>query len=448
MRDGLMFENKFFVRMALLLILAVGAAVRCYSFSWNQLPHGDTIDDRAAAISFIRDKTLRIGPPSDAPFAYSLKQGMFLDQHPPLWSVAGALLTVASGGVISDPFVAFKILSLASGLALILFLYALSKKLINTKAALAAAAFASASYLLIDYSANGAFYSFQAVLYLCWALVALRQRPGDAKQIFYFAAVSAAGVMTNYQAILLFPATVIFLLAAKVTGWNQRIKMILFFAALFLIFVSPLAIRNMRTFGSPWYSINLLYVYDKAGIRPSAANGVITYYLHANDYILLFKRMFGYWMPYNFYYLNRKLFILAPGLFILFAYAMVDYIFSRGLFWKMFPVLLLVVFHSLISIAWPVMKFRYFVPMVPFVFLIGVEFAYRAIPLRACRYGVLAASFLVLVWFSFAAHRSVPSHTYYYDGAITTDSFGKQGELEWFRSVSSGNGDVGVSSGN
>jgi hypothetical protein len=305
--------------------------------------------------------------------------------------------------------------------------------LMNEWAGLVSAGFTAASYMLIDYSTSGSIYMLHGVLYLLWLIVVMRCYDGGTAefiskkffsnwQIFYLAAISAIGFMLNYQAVMLALASIVIILFLSNASWRMRIKKILFFIAIFFVFISPLMIRNYLAFGSPFFfSTIMTYVFQKAGLP--------YYELNPHSIKLVIKSLL-FWLPHNFYYFNRKLFILTPLFYIFFMFAIVDYLFSKKLFKKMLPILLLFSVHSLISIAWPVTKFRYFVPILPIVVLISCEYVNRVFisknkqRLFMCLGLICTIALSFLIYFAMAPTH----HSYYYDGAITTDPFGRNGE--------------------
>lgn len=53
---------------------------------------------------------------------------------------------------------------------------------------------------------------------------------------------------------------------------------------------------------------------------------------------------------------------------------------------------------------------------------------------RLRRFAVVA-SMIGIVVVSLLTYVSTPTHTYYYGGSITTDNFGKNGEVEFLKSL-------------
>jgi len=425
--------NKY--KLILILILSIGLTARIFSFFWNESPYFDVQLDVKAAQSFVENGTFQIQPPSEEPYFYSLKQGGFLDQHPPLLPFLAASLTYITKGAI-NPFESFKIITLLTGMILIFLAYLLGKMLFNEKTGLVLAAFASISYILVDYSSNGAIYIPHGMLFLLWIILVMRcydfekekfasEKIFSNRQILYLSAVSAAGFMLNYQAAVLVLSSIICFLLLGTATWRIRLKKTAIFLFIFFVLISPLIIRNCLTFGSPFYSVNLTYVFSKAGVPYSVIDGVIKYELDLHAVKLIVKGLL-FWISHNFYYFNRKLFILAPLFYIFFMFAIIDYLFSKKLLIKMLPILLLFFLHSLISIAWPITKFRYFVPILPLLIIISCEHINRIFNNEKKRHFFMCAGLICAIVLSFLTYFATsPTHSYYLDGGIiTTDPFG------------------------
>ncbi|MFA5273636.1 MAG: hypothetical protein WC353_05760, partial [Candidatus Peribacter sp.] len=139
------------------------------------------------------------------------------------------------------------------------------------------------------------------------------------------------------------------------------------------------------------------------------------------------------WLPNNSFYIARKLFILAPLAFIFFSYGLIDQVLSKERRSRLLPVLILFAAHALISAIWPVTKFRYFVPLLPLVFLLSMDAIHGFLKTGRARTIALCFITVLIALGSALTYLSVPTHTYYYDGAITTDPFSGRGEWNYLR---------------
>ena len=95
--------------------------------------------------------------------------------------------------------------------------------------------------------------------------------------------------------------------------------------------------------------------------------------------------------------------------------------------------LILFAAHFLVSAGWPITKFRYFVPLLPLVFILSLEAIEHLVPrfrTQTLLLSLISVSFVLTAALTFF---SVPTHTYYYDGAITTDPFSGRGEWNYLK---------------
>lgn len=427
----------------MVLLLIAATVLRVLSVGWNSFSHADVSEDAMASASFLQTSTFFTEPgglprPDEAPM-YDLREagGRLLTQHPFLWPLLGAGLTKTLGWPAEPAatFLAFRILSLLSGMALILCTYAVTRKLVHDEAAMGIAAWMTFSYLLIDYSGNGAFYVFQGTLYLLWILAAANIR--SPRQGILLGLLCGIAYITNYQTLILVPCSIIVLCMMTERPWKDRLTHAGIAIGVFLVFAIPWHVRDYLTFGDPFFSssVNASYVYGKAGIAPVIADGIARYSLTLSDKLVLIQTVLTTWLPNNLYYIARKLFILAPLAFPFFAFGLVEYLFSVRQNYKrirpLIPLLLILAVHILVSAAWPVVKFRYFVPMLPLVLIVTMEYLYGlriSKTLQRSIVGTVLACILLLSW---RTYLSVPTHTYYYDGAITTDPFSAPGEFDY-----------------
>ena len=188
--------------------------------------------------------------------------------------------------------------------------------------------------------------------------------------------------------------------------------------------MSPWLIRSMLLFNMPFYSEawNMGYVYTKAGLGHLSVEETI----HAGlqEKLIVLKHAIFPWLPNNLFYGARKLFLLTPIAFFFACFGLVDVWFSRERLRSIAPLIILLAFHTLVVAAYPVWKFRYFVPMLPLVFLFALDQLWHIRIAERTRNllcgGVLVAVLAVSVW---TYIETAPAHTTYYDGAMTQDPF-------------------------
>jgi 4-amino-4-deoxy-L-arabinose transferase-like glycosyltransferase len=410
------------------------------SLTWNLFPHADVTGDvQSASLIRTTGKLLSAPPNPSGPrhitvFAYDPTRGEPLLQHPPAWPILGAAVSTLWGGKTeADAFLALRLLSLLSGILLIFLLYNVARKLLSDRAAaLFAALWACLSALLIDYSGNGAFYMLHAALFLLWLSIALW--PPTTKRAVILGGLSGLTYLVNYQALVLLPATVLLLLIEE-RSWRAKAVRSILSIAVFSAVASPWLIRNFLLTGDPFmhHLANLPYVFSKAGVQPVIKNDVYLYPTGVQKYVIFLSMILTSWLPNNSFYIARKLMILAPIAFIFMSYGLIDQILSKDRWRKLLPVFLLFAMHFAISASWPITKFRYFVPMLSLSFLLALEALEHFVPERRPRLLWMSLISVAVFLGSVLTYFSVPTHTYYYDGAITTDPFSGRGEWNYLR---------------
>ena len=427
-------------RYALFLILALALVPRLFSLTWNAVPHGDTEMDVRAARAIAAQGNLVIGEFArvEGPaYLYPPERTGYkelLIQHPPLWAALGAAVSAAAG---IDAYLALRILSVVAGMAVIVLASRFARIFVNEAAAIAVSAWLAASYLMIDFSGNGSLYMVQAGLYVVWLWTAVAGGVvgKQGTRAVLFGVLAGAGYLLNYQMIILLPASVILLLPGNGTV-AAKLARILVCAAVASLIVLPWFVRSAAVYGDPFFHQywNLTYLYNKAGLEKIFEGNVYRYELDAVQKASLLADMVLEWLPNNLYYAARKLFILAPVAFVVFCYGLIDYAFSLKRLRRVFPVLLLLALHSAISTLWPVVKFRYFAPMLPLVFLLALEHLYAVRLSERVRRILIDATLACIIVLSFFTYRAIPTHTYYFNGAITTDPFGGSEEMRFVES--------------
>ena len=96
--------------------------------------------------------------------------------------------------------------------------------------------------------------------------------------------------------------------------------------------------------------------------------------------------------------------------------------------------ILVLALHLFLSCFWPVFKFRYFVPMLPLIFIWAGQVIYT-IPTKFPASRLSQATILGIILISVITYWRVPSHTSYYDNneLITW----RTGESEWYAKAAS-----------
>lgn len=405
--------------------------------------HADVIGDSYVTASLYRDGRFIMHPrPESAdPADYTLppaSDGELLKLHGPFVPTAGAAVMafMSGGGEFQNAYLALRIVSLLAGMLVILFSFFVTTRLVGHGAGLAVAAWIAASFFLIDYSGNGSLYISQSALYLAWLLVSLN-RPFPLRgfytgsgRVLLLALLSGIGYLVNYQCMILTPATLV-ILAVQERSWRRFFGHAAVFLAAVVLIIFPWLVRNTLAFGDPFYghAYNMAYVYGKAGVSFSPETLKVSFY----DWLGILHAVFTLWLPNNLYYAARKLFILAPIAFFLFSYGLIDIVFSRKRFMQALPVLLLLTLQMLMYAGWPIWKFRFFAPVLPIVFILAAEELWHLRVSPAMRNALAGVTLAAIIVMSVLAYRAIPTHTTYYDGALTQDPFHSSEELTYLR---------------
>ncbi|MDO8468251.1 MAG: glycosyltransferase family 39 protein, partial [Candidatus Peribacter sp.] len=396
--------------------VTVGARFLQYGALWEEVP------DPSAP----RHPTL---------FPIDSRNGIPSMQHGPVWSLmGGGVSSLWQGRTEADVYFALRLLSVMFGTAMIVMFWVVARSLMNRESALVGALWVSVSYLLIDFSGNGAFYVFQATLYLLWILIALRTPSW--KRSAALGALTGFTYIMNYQAIILLPTAILLeLFQSKLT--RKCLLNIVVVTLLAGLFASPWLIRNFVLVGDPFghHLVNSNYIFSKSGIRATVVDFVYQFPGKWEQLTVILGMVLTSWLPNNSFYVARKLFVLAPIAFIFFSYGLIEQVLSAERRRRMLPVLLLFAMHFLISASWPITKFRFFVPLLPLVFLLSLDAIQCFVKNRRIRLWWMALITFALCLGSVLTYFSVPTHTYYYDGAITTDPFSGRGEWNYLRDI-------------
>lgn len=420
-------------------IVLLGCTLRLFSLTWNTFPHADVEGDAMTGALFLQSGGLWQEQPDPLSarhptlFPRDSRNGIPALQHGPVWLLLGSgVSSLWQAKTATDVFLSLRVLSVLLGTAMIVVLWAVARRVTGKTGALVCALWASVSYLLIDYSGNGAFYVLQGTLYLLWVLAALRD-PSQKRSIA-LGALSGFTYLVNYQSVILLPVSILLeLLQCK----HKRACLlhVVLTTATAALFASPWLIRNAILVGDPFahHLVNMNYVFLKSGIHATVVDNVYRFPGSIERMSTILSMIITSWLPNNAFYIARKLFILAPIAFIFFSYGLIDQALSPRRRQILLPVLLLFAAHFLISASWPISKFRYLVPLLPLVFLLSLESLLHLVKSRKSRVLWITAITASLCLGSVLTYLSVPTHTYYYDGAITTDPFSGRGEWNFLR---------------
>jgi hypothetical protein len=421
------------VTLLLVFILAFGLVVRVAAFHWNWFMHADVIDDALVTASVHRDLRFLTydNPPVADPALYPPlpdSGGRPLVLHGPLISLLGAGMTELLGGTssVADTFFALRAISLVAGTLLIPLSFLIARRLLGNAAGLWTAALTAASYVLIDYAGNGALYTTQALIYLIWVYVAMHV--AEARRAALLGLMAGIGYLTHLQCIILLPAGLL-LIALEERPWRRTIAHGAVLLGIALPLIGLWLWRNEVVFGDPFYThfANAQYVYGKAGLADRLPN------VGLQDTLSVLHAIGTLWLPNNLYYVARKLFVITPLAFFFFTYGLIDVVFSQDRLRTMLPLLIIFTLHMLLAGSWPVWKFRFFIPILPFVYLFAVEELWH-LPIAArWKYAGATVTLFATVIVGILTYRAIPMHTTYYDGALTQDPFHSSEEMSYLR---------------
>jgi len=292
-----------------------------------------------------------------------------MDQHPPLWSIAGAALIAVFK---LSPLAALEWASFICHLAIIVMLVMAARRLDLGKMAFLPGLVYALCGLGAAFSFNGSLYTAQGGLYLLAALV-MGRRSLDLKQAFFLGLILGAACLLNYQAAFIVAAFVIvrFIFLGREFFQAPNIGTILLVLIVFTATVSPWLIRNYTVFNDPFYSVNANYALAKAGAP---------FFHQIQDNALIFTRapvaaselgkgaLRCIWqnIPFTFFLLLS----LLPGS----AAVIMLHPFTKNKRNHLFiSLLVILVLHLGLCIAWPAVKLRYLAPAAPIILLLALH---------------------------------------------------------------------------
>lgn len=431
------------IGLALVAITALGALPRILAARFNVWPHGDVVLDAAIAEALARRAQLLV-PIVDVRY-YPIGRfgfGYPPDQHPPLWPMLGALLTMPLG---DNGYAALQVWSVLVGVLVIPFTYLAFQAALGGRGALWAAALVALSYLLVDFSGNGSLWMLLTAIFLLFIWRASVAPISSVPNAIVLGVLIGLSFLVNYPGVVLAPALVLTagMQHGRAAASWPVVRGITVAGVVALLLALPWFGFNAAVHGNPIWSQPLqrqlgggdklvdVRVVDGEVVkvnRPEAGTAEARWRTTAAN-------LYG-----NFGFLARQMLVLAPVFNVLAVAAVASLALplarqaslATGREVRVLaPILAVLVCHLGLVLLWPTTKFRYLVPMLPLVLALGAWLCARIEPpsIRNLIGAIGTAGMLFMGVWTWAV---IPSHTYYYNGGVVTDNFGQQGETVWF----------------
>lgn len=404
----------------------LGVAARVFAVLANDAPHGDVHLD-ALTLGALWDGRGFTTPLERSIELYpreSIGGGYPLDQHPPLSIVLAAVFPI--GG---DPYFALQVVSLLAGIIGLMLVHRLARRILVEVDPWIATALVATSFALADFAGNGSVYTLHGTLTLA-AVAALSRRTVRAGLL---AGVFAGlAYLTNYQALPLVVAlcAVLVLERARLAVPGSWLRCAAAVAVGFVVVAAPWWTRNVLVFGEPTFSVNPLYLKAKLGYvaslsewngttlltlaKPAMATVVKAWLVIAKGNARFVAEQSAVWLA-----------LLAPWSVVgaWFALRPRRDRSTFGLLERRLLVLV-VLAHLAIMLAWPLCKFRYLIPWFPPLILLAVSAVDQLRARRGWVLGLAVVPFLALQGVLVVESGTL---TTYDDGILARDATGNRG---------------------
>lgn len=370
----------------------VGLALRGASFVWNSRIHGDVNLFALSAREFATHGRLFY------PMKYEWSDHVAYitlaspaSQHPPLFPfLAGVLATVLR---TDNTFLMLKLLSMASGVALLALLAWWGLRSAWRTELLLAAVLAGLSPLIVDFSANGSSYILSTVLMVLLAIVLARFRYERASDYALAGGICGAGLLVHSTMICL--AATLFVLG--LARWRHVTLLgILTYSAVFLAVLSPWLAWNVYHFGKPLYSYSTYHLLGLLGLTEMGIFGdVVAVRITrsaSSETVRRYLSLFGTTsLRYLIFYLLQigpfAWFFAIVGSFALITHA------PRMAIAVLLPTLL----YILVIFGWVTFDTRFLVPILPFTY-IAIAFGFTDLMRRSRPFRLASVACLPLTF--------------------------------------------------
>ncbi len=411
-------------KLALLIIFLISFFLRSISYHFNRYPHGDIFQEIFVAQQLLDTGLFAVpfyGPVVTQ--ASHLTDKFIISDKPPLWIV---MISMLSRLTKQDTYSAAKILTLLIFLPSFILFYLSANKILKSSLSLIATAIYSLSFLSIDFSANGSRYIFQTLIILCLAYMFLHPPKKTTTFSFLSGILIGLGFLVNYPLSLLLLAV---MAVQAMSHTLSRLNLLILFSS-FAITISPWILFNLQHYHTPILATNLARF--SPGTQVTWTNNQFVL-----DITLGTQARFGFFLsiPHSLFsstiYFSRKMINYLPLLFLFIIRLLKPKHLRRR---QIYSLLVLTFIHFLAFGMWQMFKFRYSVSLFPLVILLSLLSVktLSSVAQNIILYSSLISTIVISTLIFFIN----PYHTFYYDGVITTDAFGKAGEENYMNSVS------------
>ncbi|MFZ5808528.1 MAG: hypothetical protein ACOY16_04520 [Chloroflexota bacterium] len=301
------------LRRALALVFLGGLILRFISFGWNTRLFGDVnlfaLTARRLAESGQLEYPMKYDFSPQAPY---LTLNSPAGQHPPLWPLMAAGMAKALNN--DQTFTWLKILSFAAGVLLSGYFFLVGWRE-NSSSAFIALLFVALSPWLVDYSANGSPYIAIAVLVVfgqeLWRRVmalnarwveqagrhelscsdtpalsdhsAIREDGENLAVMVWAGMVSGAGWLLH-SILWVLPIACLGKLLLGIKAYRRdALRGLMVFGGVFLLFLVPWMLWNLKMFGRVFYSASTLYILQQLNLaEPGVFGGMVQIVPHAS----------------------------------------------------------------------------------------------------------------------------------------------------------------------
>ena len=404
--------------MTFISLLTAGWICRVWSFQQNTRLYGDV------NLFALTARQLALHGHLTYPMKYDYTpQALYLSlespasQHPPLWSLFGAILARLWDS--PDTFLMLKLFSLFTGFCL--WIVFLPKTESSSLIKLIPFGMIAISPWVVDFSTNGSPYIFITLLLILAEWLRSSKLSPQISVLIGFSAFCALAILTHYNLILLPLSFVIGILTQEAIATRKKVLNLgIFFIALFF-FLSPWLLWNWNTFGQWFHTPSSFYILEQLGIAHiELAQDRVVWTVEMLPIPSVLER-YSLLLAKSAWAGGRQFIdmLTPPGIFCLFA--------ALGLRWKQKPLpsstswiigglrvlTSPVMLYLLTILLWATSKTRFLIPLLPAAYLLigeGIEHGLKTIKGRPW---LLWTGIAILFLWTILPYRLRPFNLYY-----------------------------------